>query len=48
MKKFINSVDGMLAESLAGFAAAHADIVDARRRAQVRAPPRARAAARSR
>ncbi len=27
MKKFINSVDTMLAESLAGFAAAHADIV---------------------
>src|SRR6516165_5412055 len=27
MKKFINSVDGMLAESLDGFAAAHADIV---------------------
>src|SRR6516165_5085107 len=27
MKKFINSVDGMLAESLDGFAAAHADLV---------------------
>ena len=27
MKKFINSVDTMLAESLDGFAAAHADIV---------------------
>src|SRR6202167_265363 len=27
MKKFINSVDTMLAESLEGFAAAHADIV---------------------
>src|SRR6516225_4367216 len=27
MKKFINSVDAMLAESLDGFAAAHADIV---------------------
>ena len=27
MKKFINSVDGMLAESLDGFAAAHAGIV---------------------
>ena len=27
MKKFINSVDSMLAESLDGFAAVHADIV---------------------
>ena len=27
MKKFINSVDDFLAESLDGFAAAHADIV---------------------
>ena len=27
MKKFLNSVDTMLAESLDGFAAAHADIV---------------------
>ena len=27
MKKFVNSVDTMLAESLDGFAAAHADIV---------------------
>ncbi|MGX1417860.1 dihydroxyacetone kinase [Bradyrhizobium elkanii] len=27
MKKFINSVDDMLAESLDGFAAAHADLV---------------------
>ena len=27
MKKFINSVDAMLAESLDGFAAAHSDIV---------------------
>jgi dihydroxyacetone kinase-like protein len=27
MKKFINHVDDFLAESLAGFAAAHADLV---------------------
>ena len=27
MKKFINSVDSVLAESLDGFAAAHADLV---------------------
>ena len=38
MKKFINSVDTMLAESLDGFAAAHADYRRARARAQVRAP----------
>ena len=38
MKKFLNSPQTMLQESLDGFAAAHADIVDARRRAQIRAP----------
>ena len=41
MKKLMNGVDTILTESLDGFAAAHADIVDARRRPQVR-PPRRR------
>ena len=33
MKKFMNSVDTVLTESLDGFVAAHADILSARRRA---------------
>ena len=41
MKKFINSVDTMLAESLDGFAAAHADIVALGAGAEIRAPTRA-------
>ena len=40
MKKLINAVDTVLAESLDGFAAAHADICRARRGAQVRPPAR--------
>ena len=43
MKKLINAVDDVLTESLDGFAAAHADIVDARRRPQVRPPQDAEA-----
>ena len=38
MKKLINAVDTMLAESLDGFCAAHADIVELGDGAQVRAP----------
>ena len=48
MKKFINSVDTMLAESLDGFAAAHADIVVLGARAQIRAPPLAQCRTKSR
>ena len=40
MKKLINAVDTVLAESLDGFAAAHADIVALGDGAQVRAPAR--------
>ena len=41
MKKFINSVDDLLAESLDGFAAAHSDVVALARSASlyVVAPP---------
>ena len=39
MKKLINDVETVLAESLDGFAAAHADIVTLGRGAPVRAAP---------
>ncbi len=48
MKKLINAVETVLAESLDGFAAAHADIVVLGDGAQVRAPPRPSRPARSR
>ena len=43
MKKLINGTETLLAESLDGFAAAHADIVTLGEERQVRAPARPQA-----